>query len=74
LPAEGSVWLIHINALLGPDDYLEPWDKLGGLEGDVMFDLLMLLFLTMAFAGAIGYVRACASLTRSIGTASDEVR
>lgn len=39
-----------------------------------MFDLLMLLFVTVAFAGAIGYVRACASLTRSIGTASDEVR
>jgi hypothetical protein len=39
-----------------------------------MLDLLMLLFLTMAFAGAIGYVRACASLTGPIGTASDEVR
>jgi hypothetical protein len=74
LPAEGSVWLIHINARRRPDDYREPWDKPGGLEGDVMFDLLMLLFVTVAFAGAIGYVRACASLTRSIGTASDEVR
>jgi hypothetical protein len=39
-----------------------------------MLDLLMLLFLTLAFAGAIGYVRACASLTRPIGTASGEVR
>jgi hypothetical protein len=46
----------------------------GCLEGDAMLDLLMLLFLTMAFSGAIGYVRACASLTRKIGTASGDVR
>jgi hypothetical protein len=39
-----------------------------------MLDVLMLLFLTGAFAGAIGYVRACVSLTRPIGTTSVELR
>jgi hypothetical protein len=39
-----------------------------------MLDILMLMFLMVAFACAIRYVRACASLTRPIGTASDEVR
>ena len=39
-----------------------------------MLDLLMLASLTVAFAGAVGYVRACVSLTGPIGTASDELR
>lgn len=37
-----------------------------------MHDLLMLLLLAVAFAGAVGYVRACAGLTRPIGAAPDE--
>jgi hypothetical protein len=39
-----------------------------------MFDLLMLALLAVAFAGAVGYVRACASLTRPTGATPDQVR
>jgi hypothetical protein len=39
-----------------------------------MLDLLMLLFQTGAFAGAIGYVRVCTSLTGPIGTTPDGLR
>jgi hypothetical protein len=34
----------------------------------------MLALLAVAFAGAVGYVRACVSLTRPIGAASEELR
>jgi hypothetical protein len=46
----------------------------GWLEGDAMLDLLMLLFLAVAFAGGIGYVRACVGLTRPTGAAPGEQR
>ena len=37
-----------------------------------MLDFLMLLLLAVAFFGAVGYVRACADLTRTNGTAGDQ--
>jgi hypothetical protein len=39
-----------------------------------MLDVLMLLFLAVAFAGGIGYVRACVSLTRATGATSGQDR
>jgi hypothetical protein len=32
-------------------------------RGQIVFDLLMLVLFAVAFAGAVGYVRACADLT-----------
>jgi hypothetical protein len=32
-------------------------------KGQIVFDLLMLVLLAVAFAGAVGYVRACDDLT-----------
>jgi hypothetical protein len=43
------------------------------LETNAMFDLLMLVLLSVAFAGAVGYVRACADLTRLTGATPDQV-
>ncbi len=37
-----------------------------------MFDLLMLILLAAAFAGAVAYVWACDDLTRSGNCASDK--
>ena len=45
-----------------------------GLEAHVMFDLLMLLLLAVAFAGAVGYVRACANVTRPTGAPPGQMR
>jgi hypothetical protein len=44
-----------------------------GRETNAMFDVLMLALLAVAFAGAVGYVRACASLTRPTGATPDQV-
>jgi hypothetical protein len=38
-----------------------------------LFDLLVLLLLTTAFSGAVGYVWACDNLTRSGRAASDKL-
>jgi hypothetical protein len=45
-----------------------------GQETKAMFDVLMLALLAGAFAGAVGYVRACASLTRPTGATPGQVR
>jgi hypothetical protein len=37
-----------------------------------VFDLLMLLLLAVAFAGAVGYVWACVDLTRPGTSSSDK--
>jgi len=36
-----------------------------------MLDILMMALLALIYAGAIGYVRACANLTRGSGAAGD---
>jgi hypothetical protein len=37
-----------------------------------VFDALILIMLAAAFAGALGYVRACANLVRANGTTKDK--
>jgi hypothetical protein len=49
------------------------WPAGNGLETKAMFDLLMLVLLAAAFAGAVGYVRACDDLTRPTGATPAQV-
>jgi hypothetical protein len=42
--------------------------------GDAVLDILMLALLTAALVSAVGYVRACDTLTRPIATQSEKPR
>jgi hypothetical protein len=41
-------------------------------KGQIVFDVLLLVLLGMAFAGTVGYVWVCADLTRPNGTTEDK--